>query len=193
MTESAGRRGRRFSRWVAGIALTLAAAAGLAQQQSGNIYGRCVDEQQAVLPGVSVTLEGGGAPQTTFTDAKGEFHFLNLAPGSSYVVTATLQGFSTVRRERVAVTLGKNTDLSIAMALSAVAATVTVSGDTPLLDTRKTESGHTFTQAELAEIPTARDPWVILQQSPGVLVDRVNVGGSQGGQQSNYVGKGTYG
>ncbi|HTO77793.1 MAG TPA: TonB-dependent receptor [Thermoanaerobaculia bacterium] len=193
MTESPERRGRNLPRWVAGVALTLAAVAGLAQQQSGNIYGRCVDEQQAVLPGVSITLEGGGAPQTTFTDAKGAFHFLNLAPGSEYVLTAVLQGFSTVRRERVSVTLGKNTDLTIPMALSAVAATVTVSGDTPLLDTRKTDSGHTFTQSELTEIPTARDPWVILQQSPGVLVDRVNVGGSQGGQQSNYVGKGTDG
>ena len=192
MTNFLEALGRSAKRWAAAVALAALAASAFAQQQSGNIYGRCIDEQQAVLPGVSVTLEGGGAPQTAFTDPKGEFHFLNLAPGV-YTVTASLQGFSTVRRENVAVTLGKNTEVSIPMALSAVTATVTVSGDTPLLDTRKNESGHTFTQAELAQIPTARDPWVILQQSPSVLVDRVNVGGSQGGQQSNYVGKGTDG
>ena len=180
------------SRRAAAAAAALFALAGalLAQQTSGNIYGRCVDEQQAVLPGVSVTLEGGGAPQTAFTDAKGEFHFLSLAPGVDYAVTAALQGFSTVRREHVAVTLGKNTEVTIPMSLSSVAAAVTVSSETPLLDTRKNETGHTFTQTELSTIPTARDPWVILQQSPSVLVDRLNVGGSQGGQQSNFVGKG---
>ena len=38
--------------------------------------------------------------------------------------------------------------------------------------------------------PSARDPWVVLQTMPGVIVDRVNVGGSESGQQSNYVAKG---
>jgi Carboxypeptidase regulatory-like domain len=182
--------GNRRTLRLAALAFAVLGAIASAQQESGNVYGKCVDEQRGVLPGVSVTLEGGGAPQTTFTDAKGEFHFLNLAPGV-YSLTAALQGFSTVRRENVSVTLGKNTDVTLPLGLSSVSATVTVSGETPLLDSRKSESGHTFTQAELSEIPTARDPWVILQHSPGVLVDRVNVGGSQSGQQSNYVGKGT--
>ncbi len=192
MNDFRKRLTRRLRRWAVAASVLALAAPAFPQQQSGNIYGKCVDDQQAVLPGVSVTLEGGGAPQTAFTDAKGGFHFLNLAP-NLYTLTASLQGFSTVRRENVSVTLGQNTELTIPMSLSSVTATVTVSGDTPLLDTRHSDSGHTFTQAELSEIPTARDPWVILQQSPGVLVDRVNVGGSQGGQQSNFVGKGTDG
>ena len=45
-------------------------------------------------------------------------------------------------------------------------------------------------QTELAQIPTARDPWVILGTVPGVQLDRVNVGGSESGQQSTYVAKG---
>ncbi|PYQ35369.1 MAG: hypothetical protein DMF57_03270, partial [Acidobacteria bacterium] len=49
------------------------------------------------------------------------------------------------------------------------------------------------TKLELEKIPTSRDPWTILQQSPGVLVDRMNVGGNQSGQQSNYIGKGAAG
>jgi hypothetical protein len=160
------------------------------QALTGNIYGKVVDEQAGVLPGVSVTLSGIGADQTTFTDARGEFHFLNLSPGS-YALTSTLQGFTSVRRENVVVTLGKNTELTIPMALSAVSATVTVTSEVPLLDTRTVEAGHTFSQVELEKIPTARDPWVILQVSPGVLMDRQNVGGSQSGQQSYYTGKGT--
>src|SRR5689334_1959936 len=126
---------------LAALVFAVLAAIASAQQESGNVYGKCVDEQRGVLPGVSVTLEGGGAPQTTFTDAKGEFHFLNLAPGV-YSLTAALQGFSTVRRENVSVTLGKNTDVPLSLGLSSVSATVTVSGETPLLDSRKSESGH---------------------------------------------------
>ena len=59
-----------------------------------------------------------------------------------------------------------------------------------MLDTRKVETGATVNQTELTEIPTARDPWVILSSVPGVQLDRVNVGGNESGQQSTYVGKG---
>ncbi len=161
-----------------------------AQSLTGNIYGRVADDQGGVLPGVSVALTGIGGEQTAVTDSRGEFHFLNLSPGA-YVVTTNLQGFASVRRENVIVALGQNTEVKIPMALSAVTATVTVTSEVPLLDTRTEQSGHTFSQDELTKIPTARDPWVILQMSPGVLTDRQNVGGSQSGQQSNYTGKGT--
>jgi hypothetical protein len=48
------------------------------------------------------------------------------------------------------------------------------------------------TKVELENVPSGRDPWVILQQTPGVLLDRVNVGGSESGQQSTYVSKGVF-
>ena len=47
-----------------------------------------------------------------------------------------------------------------------------------------------MTNDELQQIPSARDPWVVLQTVPGVIVDRVNVGGAESGQQSNYQAKG---
>ena len=180
--------------------LIAAAAAGLvwgsfgslldAQTGTGNIYGKVVDEQNAVLPGVVAELSGCGARQGTTSDSTGAFHFLNLAP-CSYSVALSLSGFATVNRENVVVTLAKNTEFTVTMKISAVAATVEVSGETPIIDTRKTETGSTFSQAELRDIPTGRDPWVLLQQTPGVLVDRVNVGGSESGQQSGFVGKGS--
>ena len=71
------------------------------------------------------------------------------------------------------------------MKLSSVAATVTVTSETPVIDTRKVETGAVITKAELQDIPTARDPWVVLQTFPGVQIDRVNVAGSETGQQSN--------
>lgn len=58
----------------------------------------------------------------------------------------------------------------------------------PLLDERKIRTGSTVSQVELEEIPTARDPWVILQNVPGVQLDRINVGGNESGQQSVFLG-----
>ncbi len=181
---------RKISVFVVASALLLSASLALGQASTGNIYGRLTDEQGGVLPGVSVTASGPGAPQTAFSDPKGEFHFLNLSVGS-YKVVAALQGFSTVERNDVIVNLGQNTDLKITMKLSSVSATVTVTGETPLIDPRKNVIGANYQLTELKAIPTGRDPWVVIQQVPGVQMDRLNVAGSQSGQQSAYIGMGT--
>jgi len=68
--------------------------------------------------------------------------------------------------------------------------TITVQAESPLLDERRVSTGATVSQSELEKVPTARDPWAILQTTPGVLTDRINVGGNESGQQSNYVGLG---
>lgn len=175
---------------LAALAALFPAALALAQASSGNIYGRVTDESGGVLPGVSVTITGHGAPRTTFTDAKGEFRFLNLDVGP-YTLTTSLQGFSRVERGNVIVNLGQNTDVTIPMKLSNVTATVTVTGEVPLLDPRKTVTGANYQLQELKSIPTGRDPWVVIQQVPGVQIDRLNVAGSQSGQQSAYIGMGT--
>ena len=143
-----------------------------------------------MLPGVAVTVAGVGAPQTVYSDARGEFRIVNLSPGT-YSLSLALQGFSTVNRENVTVALGRNTEVTVPMKLSAVAATVTVSGEVPVISTKKVETGAAITNEELKSIPSARDPWVVLQSVPGVQVDRVNVAGSESGQQSNFAGKGS--
>jgi hypothetical protein len=67
---------------------------------------------------------------------------------------------------------------------------ITVTAESPLLDERRISTGTTVSQSELERIPAARDPWSILQTTPGVLTDRINVGGNESGQQSNYMGPG---
>ncbi|HEX6100832.1 MAG TPA: carboxypeptidase regulatory-like domain-containing protein [Thermoanaerobaculia bacterium] len=159
----------------------------LAQTQSGNIIGKVLSNDGAVLPGVTVTVTGIGAPQTFVTTSDGDFRFLGLHPGT-YTVTAELAGFSTVRRE-VDVILGKNSEFDFELT-PAVTEALTVIAATPVIDTRDTGTGQNVEEVELINVPTARDPWVILQSIPGVLVDRVNVGGNESGQQSYFVGKG---
>ncbi|HEX5759510.1 MAG TPA: TonB-dependent receptor [Thermoanaerobaculia bacterium] len=169
--------------------LLLAGAPAFAQQTTGSVFGTAVDEQGAALPGVTVTLTGGGAPQVFVTDAQGQFRFLGLSAGS-YQLSAALEGFSTVEYPNINVSVARNTTVEITMS-SAVEDVITVTAESPLLDERKITTGTTVSEVELEKIPTARDPWVILQQAPGVLVDRVNVGGNESGQQSQFISPGT--
>ena len=94
-------------------------------------------------------------------------------------------------KPNVQVAVGQNTTSTATLGLSTVEAAVTVRGEAAQLETRKVGTGATVTQVEMQSIPTARDPWVVLSSVPGVMVDRVNVGGNESGQQSGFVSKGT--
>src|SRR5262249_33187938 len=76
------------------------------------------------------------------------------------------------------------------MGVSTVSETITVTGASPVVDTKETGTKQTFTNELLQSIPSARDPWVILQQTAGIAMDRENIGGNMSGQQSNYVSRG---
>jgi hypothetical protein len=181
-------RARRYVKFImtftAGLLVALSA---FGQTSTGNIYGTVVDENGAPLPGVTVTINSGGMQQTFVTETDGAYRFLRLAPGT-YRVSGELAGFGT-GAQNVEVNIGANTEVSLRLApqLSEI---LTVIGATPLIDPRNTSTGDTITQTEIEQLPTARDPWVMLQQIPGVLVDRVNVGGNKSGQQSYFVSKG---
>jgi hypothetical protein len=175
------------------VGICLLAMAGLAfgQAKSGNIYGRVVDDDGNALPGVTVTMSGVGATQVFVTDSRGDFRFLNLAPSPDYNLKFELDNFATVERKSVSVNTGVNTDVRVGMKLAKVEASVTVTGEAPLLDTRRVGTGATITRQEMDAMPTARDPWVVVQTIPGVQIDRINVGGNQSGQQSLFVAKGS--
>jgi hypothetical protein len=171
--------------------LLLGAGAALAQLQSGNLYGKVSDEHGNALAGVTVTLDTGEAPQTQFTNAKGEFHFLGLAPGN-YGIKAELAHFSPVADAHIIISVGRNANLELTMN-SNFEDIVNITEEPPLLDPRQIRTGADVNLTELQRIPTGRDPWTVLQGTPGVLVDRVNVGGNQSGQQSAYTGPGSFG
>jgi len=173
----------------AAVLLVLSSGAAFAQLQTGNLYGKVSDQTGAALPGVTVTLDTGEAPQVQVTNAQGEFRFLSLAP-ATYKIKAELQGFSPVEYPHIVINVGRNTNIEVTMN-SAVEDVITVTSESPLLDERSIRTGNTVSQNELARIPTARDPWTVLQSTPGVLVDRVNVGGNESGQQSTYTGPGS--
>jgi hypothetical protein len=159
-----------------------------AQVYTGRIDVTVTDTSGAVLPGTTVDLTGPRAVTAT-TDGKGEAHFLNLAPGT-YSVSASLAGFSQYTNRNVPVTAGSGVPLTIALAVGDITQTVEVLAESPVIDPRRTATTTNVSNDELQQIPSARDPWVVLQTVPGVIVDRVNVGGAESGQQSIYQAKG---
>ncbi|HEX2222921.1 MAG TPA: TonB-dependent receptor [Thermoanaerobaculia bacterium] len=174
------------------MALLLAGGIAFAQSQTGSLFGTVVDDGGTPLPGVTVTLSGAaGVPNVQVTDTLGRFRYPTLGPGS-YNLKAELQGFSPVEYPNISINIARNTAIEITMN-PAVEDVITVTTESPLLDERRISTGATVSQTELEKIPSARDPWAILQTTPGVLTDRINVGGNESGQQSQYVGPGSSG
>jgi hypothetical protein len=160
-----------------------------AQFAAGNIYGVVTDESGAVLPGATVTITSDQGNRTTTTGSQGEFRFLNLDRGV-YKVTVAISGFTSLTRD-VTVTTGENVNLTFSAKVAQQEETITVTAETPLVDTKKRGTGTVLTTEELGQVPNARDPWGVLRNVPGVLLDRVNIAGNENGQQASVAGKGS--
>ncbi len=179
---------RRY-RWLPPTAIALTLLLGtvsptMAQEETGNLFVVVMDADEARLPGVTVELTGYGAPRLMVTNTAGEARFLGLDPGS-YALRASLEGFSTLEYPSIDIRVARSTSLELLMT-AAVGEVITVTSESPLLDERKVTQGTTVSQIELEKIPTARDPWSLLTQTPAVLTDRINVGGNESGQQTVF-------
>ncbi len=172
-------------------ALFAASTLASAQQQTGEIFGKATDSSGAVLPGVTVTLSAPHLlqPLTAITSETGTYQFPRL-PIGTYEVKFELTGFKTVVNQDIYVTVGFSAQINAQLGVSTVQETITVTGESPVVDTRNTGTKQTFTNELLQTIPSARDPWVILQQTAGIAMDRENIGGNMSGQQSNYMSRG---
>lgn len=162
-----------------------------AQYRTGNIYGNVVDEEGNSLPGVTVTLTGEtAAEQATISSAEGKFRFMSLFPAMDYAIRLELAGFKVKIETGIIVQTGKNTNLTMIMMMGTIEEEVTVVAVSPVVDTKKTAISTTLTYEMLQSLPSARDPWVALQMTPAIQVDRENIGGNESGQQASFVALG---
>jgi len=159
-----------------------------AQVFTGRVDITVEDSSGGRVPGVTVGLTGP-VDQTQVTDVQGQAHFLNL-PVGTYAVNAALAGFNSYANNTVVVLSGAATPITARLGVAGTAETVVVTAATPVVDMRRNTTTTNVTMEELQDIPSARDPWVVMQTVPTVYVDRVNVGGAESGQQSNYNAKG---
>jgi hypothetical protein len=174
------------------LSLVLITAGFIYAQEFGAIRGKVTDKDGNALPGVSITLTGSKtAPRSLVSSAEGNFRFLNLPVANDYVVVFELTGFKTLTRQDLAVSYGRDVNLEISLEQAALEEQVTVIGQTPVIDNKRTQVGVNITSEMIMRLPTARDPWVMMQLSPGMMIDRENVGGSDSGQQSGYYGHGS--
>jgi len=168
------------------LLVCLSSAPALAQQ-TGTLSGVVKDAQGAVLPGVTVTASSpsllGGA-RTAVTGETGAYQLTAIPPGS-YVVTYELTGFSTLKREDIAVRVAQTTRLDVELAVGALQETVTVSGESPVVDVSSTTTQTNIDKEIYEAIPTGRNPWVMAGLVPGVVTGRLDVGGTEGMQQYN--------
>jgi hypothetical protein len=153
------------------VCLLVAHAVGAQTTASGSLRGTATDQQGAVLPGVSISVSSATVPgvRTATTDERGEFRVVDLPPGE-YTLTAELDGFARFTRTPIAVSAGLNLMLDIAMSVAAVAETVDVAQETPLLESSKASQAVNISGDMLRGIPLSeRREWFgALMLAPGV-------------------------
>jgi hypothetical protein len=171
----------------------LFAAPAAAQIQTGSVSVRAVDEQGAVIPGVTVTLTSPVMPRpiTGVTGADGIYQVPGLGIGA-YTIRTSLQGFQTVIRESVIVRQGQTATVEFAMKVSALSEEVTVQGESPVVDTKSVNVNVSLDKNLLENTPGGKDIWNILEYKvPGLVFDVPDVGGNQAGLQRAFTARGT--
>ncbi|MEZ5286428.1 MAG: carboxypeptidase-like regulatory domain-containing protein [Vicinamibacterales bacterium] len=146
-----------------------ARAAGQAAPNSAGIEGRVTDTSGGVLPGVTVSINSpalqAGA-RDAVTDVNGRYQFTTL-PGGAYEVTFSLTGFQTVLREGVSVGAGFIATIDARMEVGALEESITVTGQSPLVDVRTTASATNITKDVMETIPTSRAYADVGKLAPG--------------------------
>jgi hypothetical protein len=162
-------------------------AQGGGASSTGTIQGRVADTSGAVLPGVTVTAASRSmiGTQTQVTNENGAYRFPAVPPGV-YTLSFDLPGFTGVKREGIEVSLGFTANVNVEMTLASLQETVTVTGESPVIDTTATRVQQNFKLEQLNSIPNGRDMWALLAATPGVVMTSTDVAGNRAGTQTGY-------
>jgi hypothetical protein len=149
-------------------------------QDTASIAGVVTDASGAVLPGVTVEAASPALIEkvrSVVTDGSGQYRIEQLR-GGVYTVSFSLPGFSTVRREGVELSGSFAATVNAEMRVGAVEETVTVTGESPIVDIQSANRQRVISQELLDAIPTGRTPQVAAFMIPGVNLSNVDVGGT---------------
>ena len=152
---------------------------------TGKIQGVVTDSSGAVVPGASLTVTGPAlmTPRTTVTGSDGGYLFTNLPPGT-YDLEIKASGFNNVVQRGIVLTPGFTATIRPQLSVGKVSETVEVSGAAPIVDIKSNTTDTTFDTALLQKIPSGRDPWSTVAQTPGETSSNFDVGGNQSYQQA---------
>jgi hypothetical protein len=182
----------RFSVLILAVAAHLVTLTAPAAAQTGSIAGVVKDATGAVLPGVTVEASSPALierARAAITDDKGQYKIVDLRPGV-YTVTFTLAGFNVIKREGIELTTGFTAPVNAEMKVGALEETVTVTGESPVVDTQRVTQQKVMTRDIIDAVPTGKNFQNIGVLVPGVVLGAggtgatpYDVGGSSGEQQ----------
>ena len=134
-------------------ALVLSSPA-FAQQTTGNITGRITDDQNAAIPGVTVTGKNTetGFVRTGVTDGEGIYR-LTALPVGTYDITAELQGFSKIESKGIVLNVGQTLDIPVTLKVATLAESVEVRGETPLIERTSSSVGGVVDVERMESLP----------------------------------------
>jgi hypothetical protein len=172
-----------------GVALTwLVWLPAVASAQSA-IAGVVKDATGLVMPGVTVEAASDALIEKTrsvVTDAQGEYKIVDLRPGI-YTVTFSVAGFNTFKRDGVELPSSFTATINADLKVGAVAETVTVSGESPVVDVQSNTRAAILSRNVLDAVPNAHTLQSVGQLVVGVTLTAPDVGGSQAMQQTYFT------
>src|SRR5215475_11317559 len=148
----------------------IAPATTSAQEARGTISGKVKDSSDAVVPGVSVRITdvARGTTITATTNAAGLYQAPYLLPGT-YQITVEVSGFKKYVRGGIVLRIGDTLDLPVQLEIGQTSDTITVTAETPTLDTTSGSMGQTVDNRRVAELPLVHgDPYFLIGLSTGV-------------------------
>jgi hypothetical protein len=163
---------RGFRRLALLALLCLLIVPATARAQSASIAGVAKDASGAVLPGVTVEVASPVLIEKTreaVTDGAGQYKVVNLLPGT-YTVTFTLSGFTTFKRDGIEVTGTQTVSVNAEMKVGAVSETITVTGETPIVDVQSASVQRVATKEVIDAIPSGRLGLNIAVLQPGMIL-----------------------
>jgi Carboxypeptidase regulatory-like domain/TonB-dependent Receptor Plug Domain len=171
----------RFVMATMALVFALAVVPATGQERFSGLTGTVSDASGAVLPGATVTITNKetGKVYTLVTGADGVYRILDLEPGR-YSVKYELSGFQSNEVPDVVLLLGKNLSIDSALKIGGVSESVSVTAESPLIDTKSTTIAHNVTSEEIERIPKGRSFQNLAFASPSV-----NTGEIEGGIQVN--------
>jgi outer membrane receptor protein involved in Fe transport len=178
---------------LAGLAWLLIPPATFGQAASANLTGTVKDTSGGVLPGVTITAKNVATNEvrTTVTGGDGLYRITNL-PRGTYEVTAELQGFKILRQSDVLLTVGDTVRLDFPLEVGTVSESVTVKGQSPLVNVEEGRVSYLVDEKRVAELPlNGRNAMQLMELQPGANANPGNVvlGGSAGGTSAFVNGQ----
>src|SRR5437667_2133998 len=156
----------------------------------GSMVGVVKDTSGAVLPGVTVEAASPALIEkvrSVVTDGTGQYTIASLVPGT-YSLTFTLPGFSTVKREGIELTGTFTAKVDAELRVGTVAETITVTGETPVVDVQSTTRERVMDRQIIDTIPAGRTAYNLGVLVPGVTLGGTNVVQDVGGSGGTPVG-----